>query len=257
MATLGAFAFGVVVGWFVYFTNRYRKGDASFADLTALIGVVGGGAVTALFGEGKTDLFGAYGIGLAIGFFAYFATLILLVQRSGGAFAMTWFLDGRRKKLPPDQEIPAETRPTVAAMELRRAMLPRTAAATALGEQAADEKSSLATANEEQERAIEAVSQALRDLMDEIGRTADPVVRADLVDAERLLSQKLDELVALRLKDILESPQVRDALAKLGAITGDLVATAKEMKTAEDKLKSAAKLIDRASKLIGFLTALA
>jgi len=257
MAFWGAFAFGVVVGWFVYFTNRFRKGEAALTDISTLLAVIGGGAVTALFGEGKTDLFGAYGLGLAVGFFAYFATLIALVKTSKGAFAMTWFLDGRRRKLGQNEEIPPDTRPTVAPMDVRRSTMARAAAAFGVGAQVVADTTPLATASEERNSAIEALTQALRDLDDEIGRTTDATKRSQLLASERLLSQKLDELVALRLKDILDSPQVRDALAKLSVITADLVATAKEIKSAADAFATAAKVIDRASKLIGFLTAFA
>lgn len=67
---LGAFAFGVIIGWRVYFTDRYRTGAVDFNDIATVIGIVGGGAILSLFQAG-TDLFGAYGIGLALGFFAY------------------------------------------------------------------------------------------------------------------------------------------------------------------------------------------
>jgi uncharacterized membrane protein YeaQ/YmgE (transglycosylase-associated protein family) len=92
---LGAFAFGLVIGWFTYFVNRYRKGDVQLTDVLTIVGAVGGGAILTLFPEG-TDLFGAYGIGLAVGFFAYFAVLLVLVAKSPN-FTRDWFLDGRRK----------------------------------------------------------------------------------------------------------------------------------------------------------------
>jgi hypothetical protein len=95
----GALAFGVVIGWFVYYVNRYRKGDVQMSDITTLIGAVGGAAVLALF-EAKSDLFGAYGIGLAIGFFVYFLVLIILVGHSSN-FDSDWFLDGRRRDPGP------------------------------------------------------------------------------------------------------------------------------------------------------------
>jgi hypothetical protein len=69
-----------------------------------LVGVIGGGAVLALFPAG-TDLFGAYGLGLCAGFFAYFIVLVLLVWSSRN-FTRDWFLDGRRKVLPADFYIP-------------------------------------------------------------------------------------------------------------------------------------------------------
>jgi hypothetical protein len=92
---IGAICFGALIGWFVYYINRYRKGDVQLSDLVTLMGVIGGSAVLALF-PAKSDLFGAYGIGLAIGFFLYFLILIVLVGVSDN-FDVDWFLDGRRK----------------------------------------------------------------------------------------------------------------------------------------------------------------
>src|SRR5882724_8212663 len=63
----GAACFGAIIGWYVYFLNRYRTGNVSVNDLTALVGVIGGSAILALFPE-RSALFGAYGIGLAVGF---------------------------------------------------------------------------------------------------------------------------------------------------------------------------------------------
>lgn len=90
----GAAGFGALVGWYVYYINRYRKGDVQFSDLVTVIGVIGGSAVLALFPAGS-ELFGAYGIGLAAGFFGYFLSLIILVAISKN-FGVDWFLDGRR-----------------------------------------------------------------------------------------------------------------------------------------------------------------
>ena len=45
---VGAFAFGLVIGWFTYFVNRYRK-EVALADVATIIGAIGGGAVLALF----------------------------------------------------------------------------------------------------------------------------------------------------------------------------------------------------------------
>ncbi len=92
---LGAGGFGALIGWYVYYINRYRKSDVQLSDLVTVIGTVGGGAVLALF-PAKTDLFGAYGIGLAAGFFGYFLVLIIMVAISK-KFGVEWFLDGRRE----------------------------------------------------------------------------------------------------------------------------------------------------------------
>src|SRR6266404_360014 len=71
----GAFSFGIVIGWYVYYINRYRKSEVQLTDLVTLIGVLGGGAILAIF-PAASALFGAYGVGLAVGFFAYFVFLI-------------------------------------------------------------------------------------------------------------------------------------------------------------------------------------
>ena len=111
---LGSGGIGVIIGWHVYYINRYRKGDVQLSDLVTLLGILGGGSIMALF-PAKTDLFGAYGIGLFCGFFAYFIVLIFLVGVSKN-FGSDWFLDGRRKKLADDEMIPGEVRPTGSAM---------------------------------------------------------------------------------------------------------------------------------------------
>jgi hypothetical protein len=113
---LGAGAFGALMGWFVYYTNRYRRNEVQFSDLVTLVGIIGGGAVLALF-PAKTDLFGAYGIGLFLGFFGYFVLLVLMVLRSN-SFTIEWFLDGRRIPPSPPFVIPegmeGEKRPPMA-----------------------------------------------------------------------------------------------------------------------------------------------
>lgn len=114
---LGAGGFGAVIGWYLFFLNRYRAGDVALGDLVTVIGAIGGAAILALF-PAKSDLFGAYGIGLAIGFFGYFLVLVALVVRSSN-FGVDWFLDGRRRKPAVDEVIPAGTAQTVRAMDER------------------------------------------------------------------------------------------------------------------------------------------
>jgi len=110
----GAFGFGLLIGWYVYYINRYRTGEVQFSDLVTVIGVIGGAGILALF-KPESDLFGAYGIGLAVGFFLYFMVLIILVSVSPN-FNADWFLDGRRKKPLGDFEIPVTVRGTTGAM---------------------------------------------------------------------------------------------------------------------------------------------
>ncbi len=112
---LGAGGFGAVIGWYVYYVNRYRKADIQLSDLVTVIGAIGGAAVLALF-PAKSDLFGAYGVGLFVGFFSYFLALGVMVAVSK-KFSVEWFLDGRRKVLADDEVIPGEVKGTVTAME--------------------------------------------------------------------------------------------------------------------------------------------
>jgi hypothetical protein len=112
---IGALCFGLIVGWYVYYINRYRTGKVQFSDLVTVIGIIGGGAVLALF-KAETDLFGAYGIGLAIGFFSYFVVLLILVQASAN-FDWDWFLDGRRIRPGDNYWIPEGIMETVTVMD--------------------------------------------------------------------------------------------------------------------------------------------
>jgi hypothetical protein len=89
---VGAMAFGLVIGWYVYYVNRYRKGDVQIGDITTIIGAIGGGAILALYDRGS-DFFGAYAVGLAIGFFLYFLVLIILVGVSNN-FDSDWWSSG-------------------------------------------------------------------------------------------------------------------------------------------------------------------
>ena len=83
--TIGSLCFGLVTGWITYRTLRRKEGAAALSDIATVLGAVGGALVTALF---KTeDLFGAYAIGLAIGFFAYFiVSLFVYGKEQAGRF---------------------------------------------------------------------------------------------------------------------------------------------------------------------------
>ena len=112
---LGSAAFGAMIGWYVYYINRYRRGDVQLGDIVTLIGVLGGGSVLALF-PAKSDMFGAYGIGLFVGFFGYLVVVSLQVRQSDN-FNVDWFLDGRRKRPEPPWEVPADWRASTSAMQ--------------------------------------------------------------------------------------------------------------------------------------------
>ena len=106
LQALGAIGFGVLIGWYVYYINRYRKAGVELGDLATVVGIVGGAVILTLFPAGS-DLFGAYGIGLFIGFFGYFLVLIILVAVSEN-FDVDWFLDGRRIRPEEPYHVPGE-----------------------------------------------------------------------------------------------------------------------------------------------------
>jgi hypothetical protein len=68
-ARIGALCFGIVIGWVTYRTLRRSAETVALSDIATVIGAVGGAAVTGLFKD--QTLFGAYCIGLALGFFLY------------------------------------------------------------------------------------------------------------------------------------------------------------------------------------------
>ncbi len=65
----GAVCFGMVVGFVTYRTLRRSHETVSLSNIATVVGAVGGAAVTAMFDDGQ--MFGAYCIGLAVGFFFY------------------------------------------------------------------------------------------------------------------------------------------------------------------------------------------
>lgn len=105
IAGLGAFFFGLTIGWIAYRTLRLRSSVASLSDFFAILGVIGGAAVIALF---KSDvLFGLYSLGLVIGFFAYFAVGLIL---NGKQEVQPWQL----AQIPPTptSDAPSDANPT-------------------------------------------------------------------------------------------------------------------------------------------------
>jgi hypothetical protein len=94
--SVGAVCFGLVIGWVAYRTIRRSK-VAGLSDLATVIGAVGGGAVTGLFPE-KSSLFGLYCIGLAVGFFGYLVTAIMLAPK--GESVNEWLGE------PPGRSVP-------------------------------------------------------------------------------------------------------------------------------------------------------
>lgn len=97
----GAFAFGIVLGWITYRTLRHMEGKPTWQDLSTILGILLGAAVTTIFGE--PTVFGSYCLGLAAGFFGYLGASLRMMndwkQRAAAQYA-------KDKTLPPDP--PAE-----------------------------------------------------------------------------------------------------------------------------------------------------
>lgn len=80
MNEIGAAFFGVVVGYITYRTLARTADKAAISDLVAVIGAIGGGAITKLYEPGTTA-FAWYAIGLLIGMAIFFGLYFLLNGR--------------------------------------------------------------------------------------------------------------------------------------------------------------------------------
>ncbi len=90
LSLCGAFAFGTVIGWITYRTLRRSK-QSGLSDIATVIGAVGGATVTGLFPK-ETNVFGLYGMGLALGFFLYLVVSLLIAGKSGNLSAANEWL---------------------------------------------------------------------------------------------------------------------------------------------------------------------
>jgi hypothetical protein len=71
LGQVGAACFGVAVGYITYRTLVRTTDKAAISDLGAVVGVIGGAAVTGVFTPG-TSLFAWYSIGLLAGMMLFF-----------------------------------------------------------------------------------------------------------------------------------------------------------------------------------------
>jgi hypothetical protein len=85
--TIGSVCFGLFVGYITYRTLARTADKTSISDLAAVIGAVGGGAVTTIV-RPQTDNFGWYAMGLLAGFIAYGALYLALNGRDEFAKVM-------------------------------------------------------------------------------------------------------------------------------------------------------------------------
>jgi len=78
LALGGAICFGLVVGYITYRTLARTTDKAAITDLATVIGAIGGGAITALYGPADGSLFAMYSIGLIVGMALYLLASLLL-----------------------------------------------------------------------------------------------------------------------------------------------------------------------------------
>jgi len=71
LGQIGAGCFGVAVGYITYRTLVRTTNKAAISDLAAVVGAIGGAAVTSIFRPG-TNLFAWYSIGLLAGMALFF-----------------------------------------------------------------------------------------------------------------------------------------------------------------------------------------
>ncbi len=67
----GALSFGMVVGYLTYRTLIRTVAKSTLDDLAAVVGVIGGGVITSLYGP-ETHRFGWYAVGLPVGMAVFF-----------------------------------------------------------------------------------------------------------------------------------------------------------------------------------------
>ncbi|WP_338760904.1 hypothetical protein V7968_32620 [Nocardia vulneris] len=75
--SFGALVFGAVIGYLTYRTLARTVDKAAVSDLAAIIGAIGGAAVTKLYEPGSVG-FAWYAVGLAVGMVVFFVVFGLL-----------------------------------------------------------------------------------------------------------------------------------------------------------------------------------
>jgi hypothetical protein len=101
--SVGAFFFGLVIGWVTYRTLR-RSSVSGLSDIATVIGAVGGGAVTGLLSK-ESGAFGSYSVGLAIGFFLYLFIAVLFSRKAGKGKAVDeWLGEGPWQQAPAGRD---------------------------------------------------------------------------------------------------------------------------------------------------------
>jgi hypothetical protein len=88
MTAIGAFVFGLVVGFITYRTLVRTADKTAVTDLAAVVSAIGGGAVTKLY-DPSGQPFAWYAVGLAIGIMAFFVAYGLMNSKEALAKVMS------------------------------------------------------------------------------------------------------------------------------------------------------------------------
>lgn len=240
----GAFCFGFLLGWLVYYINRHRTGEVQLADLGTIVGVVAGAAVTAFLGKGSgltfdPNMFGAYSIGLLAGFLSYLIIMFVLVRRSGGQYDSLYFLDGRRIVPDGKYEVPEAYRFRPMGEVPQFLALSHTPSVSQLSQTASN------------------LRQAAVDLSNRAASEPDASTRhamSDRVDDLQTMADVVEAKIAIIN---FQSEEVLNAIAGLTATAKSLNKEAQKMKSVTRALNQAAKVIGVAQKLLDQLDKLA
>lgn len=249
VALIGAFSFGFIIGWMLYFTNRYRSGPISFSDLGVLLGVIGGAAVTSLFGEAASPLFGYYASGVAFGFILYFLILLCFVIMSPkhdiGVFISG--IDGSKK-----QQIMFSNFAEGKSTELDRLSSALTSfSGTAVDDGAADE-TDFSEVDEEVEQTIEELNELRASLKEPLlDSSLDRSVNDSVRRAYLAVTQQISLLHKAQAQRILSSDDVIDLTAALKKNSKKLKQEAARFKKLKDQWE---KALEAAKKVLEFIS---
>ena len=263
LPNIGAFCLGFLLGWLLYYINRHRSGAVTLVDFGVIVGVVAGGAVSGFLGKSATlavnpETFGAYCIGLLVGFLAYLVILIILVRMSQGEYDSLFFLDGRR--LVPDPKYDVPERSTVRPFGLSNKVLAQQLADLETpepGDWMLMANSTSAAAMTKLTAAIQSLQTAILELDIRQSTETNNSKRDQLNDKLHSMQMLLSSLQAKQALIDFNSQEVKDARQQLLTLSGRLTAEASKMKSATNALNQAAKIIGAAEKLIGLVGGLA
>ena len=201
----GAGALGLVLGWVLYFSIRGKAGQISVTEFAAIVAAVVGGTVTGTI-TGDPKMLGAYGLGLAAGFFALLILTALFVRKDKATSSWT---DALERSVREDE---GPERPGDAIKNWRRGLESN----SGLGRTVSGADADVAAARDALTQLIVAIGLAMRtatgDEYDYLDRTRDRLIR---LRRELSLTQALS---ALSRPEVTALWQVTsDEAAKLNA----------------------------------------